>query len=185
MTGDGQTQRAVFLDRDGVINQPVVREGKSYPPDRVEDFALIEGVSQACTQLKDAGFLLLVVTNQPDVRTGKQSLAEVEAMHDKLRNLLPVDDISACFHVNADNCACRKPRPGMLLQAAERHGVNLSTSYMVGDRRGDIEAGQRAGCSCFFIDYHYREAGPQGTFRTVADLHEAAEHILARANQKR
>lgn len=171
-------KRAVFLDRDGVINAPQIRDGKSFPPSRLEDFQLLEGVPKACALLKEAGFLLIVVTNQPDVRTGQQTLEVVEAMHQTMNRQLPLDDVFACYHVDQDDCACRKPRPGMLLEAARRHGVDLSQSFLVGDRRGDILAGQAAGCRCYFIDYQYREPGPTGPFDTVADLLDAATHIL-------
>ena len=170
--------RAVFLDRDGVINAPLIRDGKSYPPARVEDFNLLEGVPKACALLKEAGFLLIVVTNQPDVRTGKQTLEVVEAMHQTLNHQLPLDDVFVCYHVDEDGCSCRKPRPGMLLEAAQWHGVDLSRSFLVGDRRSDILAGQAVGCGCYFIDYHYREPGPEGPFDTVSDLLDAAHRIL-------
>lgn len=169
---------AVFLDRDGVINHAFVRAGKSYPPDRVEDFQLLDGVAEACAQLKAAGHLLIVVTNQPDVGTGKQTWAEVAAMHRKMNGLLPLDDVFVCTHPGADQCFCRKPRPGMLLAAAQRHGLDLAGSFLVGDRRGDIRAGQRVGCRCFFIDRHYQEPGPEPPFEPVAGLLEAARRIL-------
>jgi len=170
--------RAAFLDRDGVLNRAFLREGKSYPPDRVEDFELLEGVEEACTLLKEAGYLLIVVTNQPDVGSGRQTMDEVTAMHNKLRKLLPIDDIFACFHVNADGCACRKPKPGMLLEAARRHGVDLSRSLMVGDRATDVQAGQTAGCRCFFIDYHHLEPGPKAPFETVTSLLDATRRMV-------
>lgn len=171
-------RRAVFLDRDGVLNQAFVREGKSYPPHRLEDFQLLEGVAEACALLEAAGFLLIVVTNQPDVGTGKQTRETVEAMHERLRALLPVHDVLACYHRQDEGCACRKPRPGMLLEGARRHGVDLTTSFLVGDRRSDIAAGQAAGCGCFFIDHQYREPGPSGAFETVTGLRDAADRIL-------
>jgi D-glycero-D-manno-heptose 1,7-bisphosphate phosphatase len=168
----------VFLDRDGVLNRAVVKNGKSYPPDTLAAFELLEGVPEACQRLRKAGFALVVVTNQPDVRTGRQQRATVEAMHAMLRTRLPLLDILACYHVDADRCACRKPEPGMLVEAAARHGLDLAASWLVGDRRSDILAGQRAGCRCCFIDHHYAEPGPEGSFETVADLREAAHHIL-------
>lgn len=171
--------RAIFLDRDGVLNRPFIRDGKSFPPMRLADFQLLEGVDVACKLLKQAGFLLVVVTNQPDVATGKQTLSVVQAMHLKLRSLLPVDDIFVCYHTDQHNCACRKPRPGMLLDAAQRHQVSLSHSFMIGDRWRDVQAGQSAGCSCFFIDYHYREKRPDGRFQSVSSLLEAAHLVLS------
>ena len=171
-------QRAVFLDRDGVLNRPVIRAGKSYPPDSLKDFEILPGVESACILLKNAGFCLIVVTNQPDVATGKQKPHVVEAMHAKLLSHLPVDDIIACYHVDSDNCTCRKPRPGMIFAAAEKHNIDLSKSFLVGDRWKDIEAGQHAGCHSFFIDYKYAEKQPSGDFEVISDLVAAAELIL-------
>ena len=170
--------RSVFLDRDGVLNHVTFRNGRSYPPERVEDFELIDGVTEACSLLKQAGFMLIVTTNQPDVATGKQKLETVEQMHAKLCSLLPLDGIRTCFHIDQDRCVCRKPQPGMLLAAAHDYRINLAESYMVGDRWRDIEAGQRAGCRCFFIDYHYQEKRPDGVFEVVKDFREAARSIL-------
>jgi D-glycero-D-manno-heptose 1,7-bisphosphate phosphatase len=132
------SRRAVFLDRDGVLNRPVVREGRPYPPQRVDEFALYDGVAEACTMLRDAGFLLIVVTNQPDVGRGTQSRAVVEAMHAKLRAALPaLDGIEICFHAGSEfgeSCDCRKPKAGMLLRAAAAHGIDLAKSYLYRSR---------------------------------------------------
>lgn len=171
-------QHAVFLDRDGVLNQAVIRAGKSYPPDSLEDFKLLPGTENACIALKNAGFCLIVVTNQPDVATGKQRLDVVQAMHKQLLSLLPLDDIIACYHIDSDNCQCRKPKPEMIFTAAKKHNIDLSKSFLVGDRWKDIEAGQRAGCHSFFIDYNYREKRPSGDFEVICDLLEAVELIL-------
>jgi D-glycero-D-manno-heptose 1,7-bisphosphate phosphatase len=172
-------RRAVFLDRDGVLNRPVFRGGRSYPPENLADFALLEGVVEACDQLKRAGFLLIVVTNQPDVASGKQARAVVEAMHERLQSWLPLDEIRACYHRDADACTCRKPLPGMILAAAEQHHITLSTSYLVGDRWRDIGAGQAAGCTCYFIDYQYAEPQPSAPFHPVTSLLQAANHLLS------
>ena len=171
--------KAVFLDRDGVLNRPQVIEGKSFPPSKVEDFELIDGVFEACKRLAEAGYLLIVVTNQPDVRTGKQELSVVEAMHEKLFNWLPIDDVYVCYHIGEDMCKCRKPKPGLIYEAAEKYFVDLAGSYIVGDRWRDIEAGQEAGCTSYFIDYGYDEKQPEGQFLRVSDLHEAADRILS------
>lgn len=176
-------KRAVFLDRDGVINQPQVRDGKSYPPDQVADFKLCDGVAEACKLLHQAGFLLIVVTNQPDVRTGKQRLEILEAMHAKMQELLPLDGVYACFHIDADNCLCRKPATGMLTEAALAYDITLQKSFLVGDRWRDVLAGQRAGCSCYYIDYGYKEVQPDPPFVKVASLLEASRHILSHDSQ--
>ena len=172
------TRRAVFLDRDGVINRAIVRDGKPYPPTALTELEILPGVPDALTRLKAAGFRLIVVTNQPDVARGTQTRAEVEAMHAALKAQLPLDEIRACYHDSRDGCACRKPQPGMLLAAAQEHGLELSASYLIGDRWRDIEAGQRAGCTSLFIDYHYAEPRPPEPWVGVASLAEAVDWIL-------
>lgn len=175
----GGRRPAVFLDRDGVINRAVVRDGRPYPPDDLASFEFLPGVAEAVAALRAAGFAVVAATNQPDVRTGKQSAAVVDAMHDLARRVLGLDDIRMCPHTDADGCACRKPRPGMLLDAAAELGLDLSRSYMVGDRWRDIDAGRAAGCVTFFIDYGYREKGPSAPpDHVVRDLAEAARIIL-------
>jgi len=175
---------AIYMDRDGVLNVSIVKNGKTFPPDNIEDFILLPGVKTACQRLKNAGFFLIVVTNQPDIATGRQRREIVEAMHDKLKKLLPIDDIRVCYHIDEDNCDCRKPKPGMLFATASDYGLDLSKSFLVGDRWRDIEAGQRAGCDCFFIDYHYRERRPVEPFESVHSLEEAAEIILSGTSEK-
>lgn len=174
-------RRAVFLDRDGVINRSIVRDGKPYPPMTLEEFELLPGVPEAVRTLSAAGFLIVVATNQPDIATGKQRPEVVEEMHAALRRRLPVDDIRMCPHTGGQGCDCRKPLPGMLTAAARDHGIDLSASYMVGDRWRDVEAGKAAGCFTFFIDYGYQEQAPaRPPDRVVASLAEAAAIILGR-----
>ncbi|MEW5911521.1 MAG: HAD family hydrolase [Thermodesulfobacteriota bacterium] len=172
-------RRAVFLDRDGVINQSVVREGKPYPPASLAELVLLPGVEQALDDLQRHGLLLIVVTNQPDVATGAQSLEVVEEIHRHLKERLKLDDIRACYHVDRDACTCRKPKPGMLQEAAQEWGIDLSASYMVGDRWRDIEAGQVAGCRTYFIDYGYQERRPLGADEEVSSLLEASARIIS------
>jgi D-glycero-D-manno-heptose 1,7-bisphosphate phosphatase len=171
--------RAVFLDRDGVVNLAVVRDGKPYPPDNVSEMVINPDAESALAKLKAAGFLLVVVTNQPDVARGVQSRAIVEEMHRELRAKLPIDDFFACFHDDIDCCDCRKPAPGLLLQAAEQHDIELSQSFLIGDRWRDVEAGYRAGVETVLIDYGYRERGPEHEPAIrVKSLTEAAERIV-------
>lgn len=176
-------RRAVFLDRDGTLNLQVVREGKPYPPDTVEEFTLFPGVVEACAELARAGYVLVVATNQPDVGRGKQAQAVVEAMHDKLRQLIPtIAHIEVCYapgRAGDPPDARRKPEPGMLLESALAHGLDLTRSWMVGDRWRDIDCGQRAGVRTVFIDFGYAEelkARPDFTVRSFPD---AARIILA------
>ena len=177
-------RQAVFLDRDGVINASVVRDGKPYPPASLEELKILPGVPEAIWSLREAGFLVVVVTNQPDVATGIQRRKVVETMHSNLRNELLIDDIRVCYHTDADNCACRKPKAGMLLDAAHDLTIDLSRSFMVGDRWRDIEAGKAADCYTFFIDYGYLESKPESPDMVVVSLEEAIELILSHQNRK-
>lgn len=169
---------AVFLDRDGVINRAVVREGKPYPPSNLRDLEILPGVPEALALLHKAGFMLIVVTNQPDVSRGTISKAVVEEINNYLFNCLPIDEFRTCYHDNLDNCKCRKPLPGSLLLAANQHCIDLSKSYIIGDRWSDIAAGQNAGCLTIFVDYGYAEKQPASATHCVGCLSEATQIIL-------
>jgi transaldolase len=174
-------RRAVFIDRDGVINENVQRDGRAVAPTRLEDFRLLPGVGEAARRLKAAGFTLVVVTNQPDIATGRTPREVVDVMNDKVRRALPVDDIKMCPHVDADQCGCRKPKPGMLWEAAAEHGIDLTASYMIGDRATDIAAGRAVGCVTIFVDSADVAAPVQPESDMVArSLQEAARFILRR-----
>jgi D-glycero-D-manno-heptose 1,7-bisphosphate phosphatase len=175
---------AVFLDRDGVINRSIVRDGKPYPPGSLDELEILPGVEEALSGLKAAGFCLIVVTNQPDVARGTVPRALVDAMNNRLETLLPLEAIITCFHDSADDCDCRKPKPGMLLAAARDWDIDLSISYMIGDRWRDIEAGARAGCTTIFIDYGYDEQQPETWDFRTGSLLEAAEIILQKMEVK-
>jgi D-glycero-D-manno-heptose 1,7-bisphosphate phosphatase len=180
-------QRAVFLDRDGVLNRPVVRDGLPFPPAHADEFVLYPDVAAGCAQLKDAGFLLIVVTNQPDVGRGTLSRDAVETIHAKLRGALPaLDGIEICFHAGASQgepCDCRKPKPGMLVRAAAAHDVDLKRSFLVGDRWRDVDCAHAAGCRAVFIDHGYRETLREKPEFTVATFREAVRTILNAAEQ--
>jgi D-sedoheptulose 7-phosphate isomerase len=171
---------AVFLDRDGVINRPVIRDGKPFPPSSLEELELLPDVTKSLLDLKAQGFALFVITNQPDVARLTQKREAVEHIHQSLSSSLPIDDIFVCYHDDADNCACRKPRPGLLFEAQRKHNIDLSRSFFVGDRWRDIDAGHAAGCKTILIDYGYRERKPsQPPEATVRSLREAADWIIA------
>jgi D-glycero-D-manno-heptose 1,7-bisphosphate phosphatase len=178
------SRRAVFLDRDGVINRAIVRDGKAYAPASLAQFEILPGVPDALERLRAAGFLNVVFTNQPDVGSGNIARDVVEAMHAWLLKNLPIDAVKVCYHVDADRCECRKPMPGMILRASPELGIDVSASFVVGDRWRDIEAGQRAGCrTAFFIDYAYTEERPKKPYVAVNSLAEAVVLIL-QSNQK-
>ncbi len=171
-------KRAVFLDRDGVLNRAMVREGKPYPPANIGEFEILPGVEEALATLRAAGFLLIVVTNQPDVARGTTTREAVEEINAALGAALPIDEFRTCFHDSGFGCDCRKPKPGALLAAAALHDIDLSESYMVGDRWRDTETGQRAGCKTIFIDYGYQEKQPEHVGYRVKSLLEATQFIL-------
>ena len=175
-------RRAVFLDRDGVINKPVVREGRPHPPAEVKDFELYEDVPAGCARLEAAGYLLVVVTNQPDVTRGAQTRAAVDAMHRKMLDALPqIARVEVCWHGGADwadPCDCRKPRPGMVLRAAKALNIDLSQSFLIGDRWRDVDCGHAAGCRTVFVDRNYSEALRQSPDWTVQSFSQAVEVIL-------
>jgi D-glycero-D-manno-heptose 1,7-bisphosphate phosphatase len=176
----GQLSRAaVFLDRDGVINRPRAVNGRPFPPTSLADLEILPGVTDACADLRDAGLLLIVVTNQPDVARGSLAPALLDAMHAELRRQVTLDDIRSCGHDDGDDCACRKPKPGMLLAAAQDHGIDLSRSFMVGDRWRDIEAGRRAGCKTVLIDRGWAERPADRPDAVVRDLPSAVWWILS------
>jgi D-sedoheptulose 7-phosphate isomerase len=178
MASDGK-RRAIFLDRDGVINRAFVRDGKPFPPPTPQDLEVLPGVPEALRELKSHGYKLLVVTNQPDVSRGSLSRQTLDAMHQSLSAVLPLDDILVCPHTDEDHCVCRKPLPGMLLEAARKHNIDLPASFMVGDRWRDVEAGYNAGCKTILIDYGYSERPPDHVpDLRVGSLREAADWII-------
>jgi D-glycero-D-manno-heptose 1,7-bisphosphate phosphatase len=174
--------RAVFLDRDGVLNRPLVKDGLPSPPAQLSEFELYPDVAAGCARLKQAGFLLIVVTNQPDIGRGTQMREAIDAMHGKLRAEIPsLDGIEVCFHAGSahgDPCNCRKPKPGMLLRAAATHQIDLKRSFLIGDRWRDVDCAHAAGCRAVFIDRDYREKLRELPEFTVSNFSEAVAAIL-------
>jgi D-glycero-D-manno-heptose 1,7-bisphosphate phosphatase len=168
----------VFLDRDGVLAQEIVRDGDAFAPTRLEDFRLVEGADIQVDRLRAAGLLCIVFTNQPEVARGLLALETLEQMHRHLRERVLVDDILVCPHVDQDGCTCRKPSPGLLRQAAEQWRVDLGRSFVVGDRWRDIDAGRAAGCYTVLLERAYSKCGSADA--RVATLAEAVDVILAR-----
>jgi len=180
---DPMNPPAVFLDRDGVLNRAVVRDGKPYPPASLEALEILPDVPHALARLKKAGYRLVVVTNQPDVARGEQDQRVVEAINGALRSSLPLDEVRVCYHDDRDRCACRKPNPGLLLQPPAH---DLSRSVMVGDRWRDIEAGIRAHArATVLIERGYDEACPVAPDVRVGSLAEAADWILKLDDSRR
>jgi len=177
-------RRAVFLDRDGVLNEAVLRDGKPYPPSSVAELVILPELRPALLLLRNEGFVLIGVSNQPDVRRGNTSKREVEAINRAVCAQLPVLEIRTCFHDDADHCSCRKPEPGMLLDAARAHELDLTESFMVGDRWRDVEAGSRAGCRTVFLDRGYREKHAMRPDAVVRSLPQAVTWILSQVEPR-
>lgn len=156
---------------------PEFRDRRNFASRRLEDFKLYPEAAASLQRLKQAGFLLAVVTNQPDVRKGLIARSEIGAMHDIMRRQLPIDALKACYHRQDEHCDCRKPKPGMILEAAGELGVNLEQSFMVGDRSSDVAAG----CATVFIDLGYAESAPDHPDFVVASIGEAADVIIQSA----
>jgi D-glycero-D-manno-heptose 1,7-bisphosphate phosphatase len=170
-------RQAVFLDRDGVLNETVLVDGLSVPPRNIAEFCLIDGVIDAVDRLRNVGFLLFVVTNQPDVARGRQTVAVIEAMHESLRAELAIDDIVTCFHDDVDGCDCRKPKPGMITRAIDDYGIDPSRSFMVGDRWRDVTAGRLAGCTTILVGPDWESPMPDAPDLRARDLRAAADMI--------
>lgn len=171
-------RRAVFLDRDGVINRAIVRDGKPYPPASLSDLEILPGVHEALQKLHVAKYLLIVVTNQPDVARGSTKREVVEEINAFLSSQLPIDDFKTCYHDTSDKCKCRKPQPGAIIETSNKFNIDLTESYMIGDRWTDIEAGLKAGCKTIYIDYDYNEQKSIAHHFTVNSLMEAKKIIL-------
>jgi D-glycero-D-manno-heptose 1,7-bisphosphate phosphatase len=170
------SRRAVFLDRDGVLNAVTLEDGVPRSPASLPALEILPGVADALRLLQAHGFLRIVVTNQPDVARGRIAQDAVEAIHDHMLATLPLDVILVCYHDDADGCACRKPRPGLLRDAAGAYGLDLARSFLVGDRWRDIEAGHAAGCTTFLVRRSY--SGSCRPAHEVRDLPEAARRIV-------
>jgi len=173
----------VFLDRDGVLVKTRVVDGRPCAIRSVEELELEHGAREACDELQAAGFVLVVVTNQPEIARGTLSRSAVDVIHERLADLLPLDEIVTCPHDDADKCACRKPRPGMLFAAASHLGIDLDASYAIGDRWRDVEAGRRAGCTSVFLDRGYSEPVPDRPDVTVRELRDGVAWILGGARR--
>lgn len=177
---------AVFLDRDGVINRVVVRKGMPYPPSHVEEFELYDDVPAGCARLKAANFLLVVITNQPDVGRGTQSREAVEAMNLKMQSALPLlDRIEICYHAGeryGEPCDCRKPRPGLILRAVAELNIDPKRSYVIGDRWRDVDCARAAGCRAILIQRGYNESLREASDFTVANFDEAVTAVLRDAD---
>lgn len=177
--------KCVFLDRDGVINDVILKNGNPHPPINVQGVRILKNVNKSLISLKKSGFYLAVITNQPDVSRKITTKKQVEAINNYIMSKLPLDEINTCFHDNFHNCQCRKPQPGMILDVAKRKNIDLTKSFMIGDRKSDIEAGKKAGCKTIFIDNNYNEEKPKNYDFKAVSLYAASQIILKGINHDR
>lgn len=177
----GDKKGAVFCDRDGVIVEALVERGLPRAVASVDDLVLAAGAREGCAQLRESGFEVVVITNQPDIARGVIAREAVETMHDRLYDELDLDAIYMCPHDDVTGCECRKPKAGLLLRASSDRGLDLSKSYVIGDRWRDVGAGTEAGCRTVFVDHDYRERTPDNPDATVRTFAAAVEWILADA----
>ena len=169
---------AVFLDRDGVLVRNAMRGGKAHGPYSLKEFRLFPGAAAAVKRLRHAGYLTIVVTNQPGSAEGLIDPAAVAMMHARMRREMPLDSIETCPHKRSDGCRCMKPKPGLLRSAARRYSVDFKRSFIVGDRRSDVIAGAHVGCYTIFINRGYDVCHETRPDRTVRSLSQAVRHIL-------
>ena len=153
-------KKAIFLDRDGIINHVKIINGKPHPPSNLSEFLIMPNIQEFLELTHKNNYLNIIITNQPDVSRGKISASAVEEINTHIKKKLKVDDIYTCFHDDKDFCECRKPKPGNIIKASMNYQIDLSNSYMIGDRWRDIESGQKAGCKTIYVDYNYDEAKP-------------------------
>lgn len=164
----------VFLDRDGVINKIILREGRPHSPRNINQLKILDGVFEAVKLLQNLGHRIVVITNQPEISRGLITEDLIIKMHNKIREETGIKNFYFCPHDDFHSCECRKPKTGMLLRAATELDLDLNQSYLVGDRWKDIQAGQKVGCKCFFIDNNYDEPRPISPFYPVESLYQAA-----------
>ena len=170
-----------FLDRDGVINKPIINNKKPYSPIILEEFEVLPDVKSSLKTLRKNGFFNVIVTNQPNITNKLQSIEQLDHIHNWILDNLDIDFIKTCIHVDEDNCHCRKPKTGMLDIVSKELGIPLSNSYMIGDRWKDIACGQEAGCKeVFFINYNYHEDKPKQRFINVNSLKEAVQILISK-----
>jgi len=171
-------RRAVFLDRDGVLTKLVARRGAPYSPLTLEEFEVVPTARAAVWVLKKLGLVVVVATNQPDVRRGLLSEAELRRMHEMLRRTVPIDAVYVCTHDDVDGCDCRKPKPGMLLRASKDFEIDLPASFLVGDTWKDIQAGKKVRCTTFLVETRATGQLVEEPDHKVATLQAAVEQIV-------
>ena len=166
----------VFIERDGVLNAVRVERHHQIGPLTLEEFKVNEGAAAQLSKLKDSGLLLIATTNQPGLSRGYQNRRELDRMHDLLRRSLPLDDILVCAHDEHDRCPCRKPKPGLLVEASFKWHLDLDHSFVISDKWQDAEAARTVGCTSLMLQSPWIRTGHRDF--VLPDLAAAVEKIL-------
>lgn len=169
--------KAIFLDRDGVVVRSIIINKKSYAPRSLKDFKILPKVSIFSEKLKKKKFKLIIVTNQPDVSRGLIKRSILNQMHKLLKEKCKFDDIYVSTS-SSRKSFFRKPNPGMLISAIKKHNLNVKKCYLIGDRESDILAAQKVGCKSIFIERNYAETKPKSQVKTVKSFAEASKYII-------
>ena len=154
------SKRAIFLDRDGVLIKALRYKKKPYSIRKFKDIKILKNAQESLSLVREK-FLLIMITNQPDVSRKKIKKKTVIRINKFLKKKLGLHDVYVCYHDSMNLCECRKPKPGMILKAQKKWKINLRRSYLIGDRNIDIQAGVSVGCKNFFINYNYNEDLPK------------------------
>ncbi|TKH73418.1 HAD family hydrolase [Bacillus cereus] len=175
-----QRKKAVFLDRDGVLNE--IKSSRVNYVNTPQDFYLLPGTAEAIARIREKGYLIFIVTNQAGVSLGYMSHTQLNNIHNHLEKELlkvnanaAINEIMTCTHNLNANCNCRKPNAGMLITLAEKYNISLDDSYMIGDRESDIEAGIKAGTKTILISQQIMETKANEQYNTLL---EASSHII-------
>jgi D-glycero-D-manno-heptose 1,7-bisphosphate phosphatase len=171
-------KQAVFFDRDGVLNRPIIRKKKPYAPRKLEDFLIYKDAKLSIKKLIKNNFLIFVITNQPDIGNGLMKREELEYMHQKLKTDIEIDKIYICEHSQKEKCECRKPSPFFLMQAKNEYNLDIQSCYFVGDRYSDMQASRSMKCKSIFIDRKYDETPSMDFVHKVNGIKEAVNYIL-------
>lgn len=171
------TNRAIFLDRDGVVNKAIIKNGKPYPPKKVSEIIFVKGITKFL-KFFSKNYYIILITNQPDYARKITLKKNIISINNYLKKKLKIDKIYTCFHDDKDRCNCRKPKPGFFYEAKKKYKLNFNNCYMIGDRFKDIEASNMAGIKGIFIDYKYKEKKPKKFFKRVNSIEEAMKIIM-------
>lgn len=150
-------QKAVFFDRDGVLNYLVKRDNSFYSPQNFEDFQLVDNASEVVNRIHKMGFLAIVISNQPDISRGKLEQSDLNKMTDLLFEKLNIDDAFYCIHDDDNDPGCRKPAPGLFFTAQKKYNIDFNKSFMIGDTWKDVEAAKNAGIPMILIGKDYNQ----------------------------